>query len=138
MHRFSIKAIALGVLAMFTLDLLTGVVSFMVFSGDALLPGASPEQVRALAESVRQNDAYLLSTLVLGTLTTVLGGFIAARVAARLPLFNAAAVGVLALCLQFVLSAPGETPWWLDAAGALSTIPAAIFGGVLGRRARRG
>ncbi|MEO8857112.1 MAG: hypothetical protein ABI343_08980 [Burkholderiaceae bacterium] len=138
MYRFSVKAIVLGMLAMFALDLLSGVVSFMVFGGDALQPGATQEQIQAVAESARQNNGYLLSTLVLGTLTTILGGYITARLAQQLPLFNAGALGVVALGTLFVLGSPGETPWWLDLFGAVSTIPAAIFGGVLGRRARHG
>lgn len=137
MKRFHAKAIAMGALVMVALDLLTSVVSYIVFGGAALPPGATPQEIRAVAEMVQQNDAYLLCALVFGTLTTVLGGYVTARLAQQLPLLNALALGVLGICIGVLLGNPGQSPLWFDALGFLFVIPAAIFGGVLGRRARK-
>lgn len=136
-ERFSAKAIIFGALVMVALDLLTGVVSYMVFGGDALQPGATQEEIRAVAELVQQNDGYLLSALVFGTLTTVLGGYVTARLARQLPLLNACALGVLGIGVGIVMSGPGASPVWFDAIGYFSVVPAAIAGGYLGRRARK-
>ena len=92
---------------------------------------------RTVAEMVQQNDAYLLCALVFGTLTTVLGGYVTARLAQQLPLLNALALGLLGICIGVLLGNPGQSPLWFDALGFLFVIPAAIFGGVLGRRARK-
>lgn len=137
MKRFHVKAIVLGALVMIALDMLTGVVSYVVFGGDALQPGATQEEIRAVAELVQQSDAYLLTALIFGTLTTVLGGYVTARLARQLPLLNACALGVIGICVGLLLSGPGQSPLWFDAIGYISVIPAAIVGGVLGRRARK-
>ena len=137
MKRFSVKAIMCGALVMVVLDLLTGVVSYMVFGGDALQPGATQDEIRAVAEQVQQNDTYLLTALLLGTLTTMLGGYVTARLARQVPLLNACAFGVVGILVGVLLSGPGDSPVWFNAIGYLSIIPAAIAGGYLGRRARQ-
>lgn len=138
MKRFNVRAIALGALVMIALDLLTGAVSYVVFGGGDLPVGATPQEVRAVAETLQQNDGYLLTALVFGTATTVLGGYVTARMARQLPLLNALALGVLAVGIGVVLSGPGGSPLWFDALGYLIVIPAAILGGYLGRRAGSG
>ena len=136
--RFSAKAIATGTFVAFALDLLTGIVSLMIFSGDALQAGATQDEIRAASELVQQNDAYLFAALVLGTLTTVVGGYVTARLARQLPLLNACAMGVLGVGLGILLSSQSESPLWLDIFGTLVTLPAAIAGGYWGRLARSG
>ncbi len=138
MKRLSVKAIVLGALVMIALDLLTGVVSYIVFGGDALQPGATPEDIRTVAERLQQNDGYLLTALVFGTATTVLGGYVTARMARQLPLLNACALGIVGVAIGLVLSGPGDSPLWFDAIGYLVIVPAAIVGGYLGKRARTG
>lgn len=134
---FNIKAIVIGALGMLMLDVMTGIVSFVVFSGDALPAGATQDEIRAVAEVVAQSDGYLLVGLVLGTFSTVLGGYVAARVAKNLPLLNACAVGVVGIAVGALIGGQGESPWWFDAIGYLSTVPAAIVGGFLGKRAMK-
>jgi hypothetical protein len=133
--RFNIKAVALGTLAMLALDLLTGIVLFMLFSGDSLSAGATQDEIVAVAKVIEQDSGFLLLGLLLGTLSMVLGAYLAARLAKHLPLFNACAVGVLGIAAGFVLGGSGESPWWFNAIGYLSTIPAALVGGWLARGA---
>ena len=138
MTRFSVKAIAVGALVMIALDLLTGVVSYMVFGDDALQAGATPQDIRAMAELLQQNDAYLVTALVFGIATTVLGGYVTARLARQVPLLNACALGIVGVLLGLSLSGPADSPVWFNAIGYIAIVPAAIFGGYLGRRARVG
>jgi hypothetical protein len=82
----------------------------------------------------RATQPYLLANLLLGTFSTVLGGYIAARIAKSLPLFNACAVGVVGIAAAILLGGQSDSPWWFNAVGYLTTIPAAIVGGWLARR----
>ena len=119
---------------MLALDLLSGVVSFIVFSGDALKTGASQEEISAVARIIEQDNGYLLFGLLLGTLSTIFGGYVAGRRAKQLPLFNACAVGVLGLVAVVLLGGQSESPGWFNVIGFISTLPAAIMGGSLAKR----
>jgi len=119
---------------MLALDILTGVAIFTFFAGDSLASGATQDEISAVAKVIEQNSDYLLASLLLGTFSTVLGGFIAARIAKNLPLFNAFAVGLVGIAAAILLEGESESPWLFSAAGYISTIPAAIVGGWLARR----
>ena len=134
MQRFNIRAVVVGSLSMLALDLLTGIVSFTFFTGDALSSEATQSEISAAATAIEQNSEYLLASLLLGTFSTVLGGYIAARLARKLPLFNACAVGVVGIAAAVLLGGSSDSPGWFSAFGYLSTIPAAIIGGWLERR----
>ncbi len=119
---------------MLALDLLSGVGSFIVFSGDALTTGATQEEIAVVAKILEQDSGYLLFSLLVGTLSTVLGGYIAGRRAKQLPLFNACAVGVLGLAAGVFLGGQSEGSAWFSVIGFISTLPAAIMGGSLAKR----
>jgi hypothetical protein len=96
----------------------------------------SEEEARQLIETTFQQAPYLLLSGVLGLLATALGGFVAAKVAAVAPLLNAACVGLFDLILGIFLV--GDAPLWFSVVALLLTLPAAISGGVLWRRAAAG
>ena len=96
----------------------------------------SQEEARQLIDNALQQPSYLLLSGVLGLLATALGGFVAAKVAAVAPLLNAACVGLFDLVLGIVLI--GDAPLWFSVIGLLLTLPAAIIGGILWRRAAAG
>jgi len=131
--RFNTKAIVIGSMLMFILDILTGSLLFSIFGGDSLTSGATQAEIEAVGAIIDQNDSYLLASLLLGTFSTVLGGYVAARIAKRLPLFNACAVGWFGIFLGILLGGSGDSPWWFNAIGYISTIPMAIVGGLLAR-----
>ncbi len=134
MQRFNIRSVVVGSLSMLALDILSGIAAFTFFAGDSLTSGATLDEISAVAKVIEQNSGYLLASLLLGTFSTVLGGYIAARFAKHLPLFNACAVGVVGIAAAILLGDSSESPWWFSAFGYLSTIPAAILGGWLARR----
>lgn len=134
MQRFNIRAVVVGSLVMLALDILTSILLFTVFGADALSSGATQDEITAVGKIIEQNDGYLLASLLLGTFSTVLGGYIAARIAKNLPLFNAFAVGVVGIAAAILLGGQSDSPWWFSAFGYFSTIPAAIVGGWLARR----
>jgi len=132
--RFNIRAVLVGSLSMLALDIVTGIASFTFFAANSLTSGATQDEILAVAQVIGQNSDYLLASLLLGTFSTVIGGYIAARIAKNLPLFNAFAVGVVGIAAAILLGGQSESPWWFSAFGYISTIPVAIVGGWLARR----
>lgn len=126
------KAVFLGIAA----DLGATVLA-MIMLGAFLGIGAgaenlSDEEKRRLLEQAVQDPNYLLLGGLLGLLATVLGGYVAARVAGVAPLLNAACVGAFGVLLG--IFSLGEAPFWFGVIGLLLTPAAAIAGGVLWRR----
>jgi hypothetical protein len=104
--NFDIRAIVLATLAVFGIDFVTGIVLFSVFSDS--VANASEEQVRAAAAALATDPGYLRAALVLGTASTVVGGFLVARIARSIPYFNALAYGVLGMLLGIGLTVPAS------------------------------
>ena len=130
MKHIDIRAIVLATLAVFGIDFVTGIVLFSVFTD--LVANASEEQVRAAAVALAADPGYLRAVLILGTASTVVGGFLVARIARRIPYFNALAYGVLGMVLSTLTT--GELPLWFRVVGIGLTVPASLLGAYLGRR----
>ena len=79
MKYIDIRAIVLATLAVFGIDFVTGIILFSVFTDQ--VANASEEQVRAAAAALATDPGYLRAALVLGTASTVVGGFLVARIA---------------------------------------------------------
>ncbi|HKQ15760.1 MAG TPA: hypothetical protein VJT80_20145 [Steroidobacteraceae bacterium] len=125
-----IRAIVLATLAVFGIDFITGIVLFSMFTD--LVTNASEEQVRAAAVALATDPGYLRAVLVLGTASTVVGGFLVARIARRIPYFNALAYGVLGMVLSTLTT--GELPLWFRVVGIGLTVPASLLGAYFGKR----
>ncbi len=132
MTRINVKAVLIASVSMFILDLISGVVLLPLFADVHVLDGSSTEQVEQAMQAVTLNDAYLICTLITGTITTILGGYLAARIAKKYPYFNAAAFGLIGITIGFIMSS--DVPLWFDVIGYLSTIPAALYGGYLAKQ----
>lgn len=128
------KAILIGIVTDIGATYL--VISVLMISLGAGARDLSEEEARQLIESTFQQVPYLLLSGVLGLLATALGGFVAAKVAVVAPLLNAACVGLFDLVLGILLI--GDSPLWFSVIALLLTLPAAVTGGVLWRRAYRG
>jgi len=129
MKYIDIRAIVLATLAVFGIDFVTGIVLFSLFTD--LVTNASQEQVRAAAAALAKNPGYLRAALILGTASTVVGGYLVARIARRIPYFNALAYGVLGMLLSTMMT--GELPSWFRVLGIGLTVPASLLGAYLGR-----
>ena len=124
------RAIVLATLAVFGSDFVTGIVLFSVFTEN--VANASQEQVRAAAVALASDPGYLRAALVLGTASTVVGGFLVARIARSIPYFNALAYGVLGMVLSMLMT--GELPIWFRVFGIALTVPASLLGAYLAKR----
>lgn len=74
MQGISIKAVLLATLAVFGIDFVSSLVLFAMFDGPPL--DAPPEQIRAALDALNADAGYLLTALVLGTASTVVGGYL--------------------------------------------------------------
>jgi hypothetical protein len=125
------KAILIGIVTDIGVTYL--IMAVLMISLGAGARDLSGEEARQLIENALQQPSYLLLSGALGLMATALGGFVAARVAIVAPLLNAACVGLFDLVLGILLI--GDTPLWFSVIALLLTLPAAIMGGVLWRRA---
>ena len=130
LKHIDIRAIVLATLAVFGIDFVTGVVLFSVFTD--LAANASDEQVRAAAVALANDRAYLRAALILGTASTVVGGYLVARIARRIPYFNALGYGVLGMVLSTLMT--GELPIWFRIVGIGVTVPASLLGAYFCKR----
>lgn len=126
-----IRAILLATLAVFGIDFITGLVLINAFGG-AQLANANEEQMRAVAAALARNPGYLRAALILGTASTVVGGYLVARIARSIPYFNALGFGVLGVVLGTLTT--GEFPTWFRVVGIGLTVPASLLGAYFGRR----
>jgi hypothetical protein len=125
------KAILIGIVADIGATYLAMAILMVSIGGGTR--DLSEEDARQLIETTFQQAPYLLLSGALGLLATALGGFVAAKVATVAPLLNAACVGLFDLVFGILLS--GDAPLWFSVIALLLTLPAAITGGVLWRRA---
>lgn len=132
MNRVSPKALLTSLAVMLALDTLGGMILTIFFASQSIRENTTPEQTRAAVEAMNQSTGFLLSALAYGTVTTIFGGYLAARIAKRLPYFNAAALGLASAAIGILLS--GNSPLWFNIVGFFVTLPAALFGGHLSKR----
>jgi hypothetical protein len=130
MRGIDIRAILLATLAVFGIDFVSGTVLFTVFGGDAA--NGSEEQVRSVAAALVTNPGYLRAALILGTASTIVGGYLVARIARQIPYFNALAYGVLGAVLSTLTTS--DLPPWFRVVGIGLTVPAALLGAYFARR----
>lgn len=133
MRDVNIKTILLVTLAVFGIDFVTSILVLGAFSD--LAANATPEQVRVALPELYSNTGYVTWTLILGTASTVVGGYLTARLVRSVPYFNALAFGVLGVLLGILMST--DVPTWLRVLGNLPTIPAALAGAYLRIRGQR-
>jgi hypothetical protein len=130
MSSIDIRAILLATLAVFGIDYFSGMALFAVFSDQ--MANGSEEQVKSAAAALMRDPGYLRAALILGTASTVVGGFLVARIARQIPYFNALAYGVLGIVLSMLWS--GDAPTWFTVIGIGLTVPAALLGAYFGKR----
>ncbi len=120
MNNLSIKGILLGLLVTIVIDIIGGIAAIPLFASSM-----SEEALKALNE----DTGALIWSLLIGTVSTIIGGFIAARFGKLAPYKNSAVVGVIGLIAGVLLG--GDAPLWFNIIGFASVIPAALLGGYL-------
>ena len=118
MSKVSIKGIILGVLATLVIDTISGI---------AMIPIFASSMSEEVLESVFLETGPLIYSLFAGTLSTVIGGFIAANIGRQAAYKNAMIFGVIGLILSVLMSE--GLPLWFNVIGFLTVIPASLLGG---------
>jgi len=127
MQNISIRAVILATLAVLGIDIVSGMVLTQMFGGPAWDAGLSREEIQRAYQVLMQDVRYLALGLLLGTATTVLGGYLAARLARHMPYYNALAFGVLGVLISTI--GAGSLPTWVKVVGLGLSLPAAVLGG---------
>ena len=128
MKAIDFKAIAIAIIATLSLDLMLTLVLTSAFVGPAAAFSLSESEVDALMS----NRNFLIWSLILGTASTIIGGFLAARFARTVPYFHALIYGVFGLLFS-VLTSDG-LPTWYNVIGFAVLLPAALFGGHIAKQ----
>lgn len=137
MRGVSIKAVAIALVATLGLDIVAGMVLSTVLGGDQIAAAANDVQRREVMMALARSPAFLRWAAIEGTLTTVLGGYLAARLAEHVPYMNALAFGVVGTVMALLPSQAAPPRWYLIFA-LVTTVPAALVGGHIAKRQRRG
>jgi len=117
----SIKAVFMGIVTTLTIDLMTSIVMLLLWPRDGA-EGAAADAVPVFLQ-----PTHLAVALVLGTVSTAIGGAVCARQAPALPYWNTAAYGAAGVVIGMLLADPAQ-PAWFSALAWLATIPAALVG----------
>ncbi len=107
----------------------------LFFMGDALKEGgASQEAVEKAFHQMISSPEGLITLFLIGVLGTVLGGYVAGRLAKTEEVKHGALVGAVSLALGILQSGSGAgspVPHWYELLGYALTIPAGALGGSL-------
>lgn len=79
-----------------------------------------------------ERNHVVLVLLAIGAITTMIGGYIAARIARKNIYLNAGAVGAIGVIMGIL--GRGNNPAWFDMIGLVTIIPAALLGGLLAEK----
>ena len=122
-RRVNIKALVLGVLTDFGGSLLVGAVSGAIVGIILSFKGTPQNEMDAYLNG----PIVLIAVVVIGWGFTILGGFIAGRVAKRREILHGGIVGFIGilLCLLFWAS----TPLSLNVISLICIVPCGMFGG---------
>jgi predicted Na+-dependent transporter len=126
------KAVLFGVTTDLFGTTIAGMVLLVAFSGMLVSQGQAPEDIGPM---LLQSNQYLLVSLVVGLSFTVLGGYVAARVANHREYRHAFIVGVIVLIIGEVMVSgdPTGMPLSIRIIGDLLVLPAALLGAHLRR-----
>ena len=135
MQRIDLRAIVIAFFAELAIDMLVVQVLLMIFGHDIFTSGMSAEEVQKAIDTIVAKGSYVFASFVTGMSTTVLGGYLAARLAKGFPYYNGLGIGVVGVV--FVLSFATDGPLWFTILGVLLTIPASIYGAHLATKRAR-
>jgi hypothetical protein len=127
MQNISIRAVILATLAVLGIDIMSGMLLTQMFGGPGWDTELPKEEIQRAYQVLMQDVRYLALGLILGTASTVLGGYLAARLARSMPYYNALAFGVLGILISMI--GAGDLPTWVKIVGLGLSMPAAVLGG---------
>jgi hypothetical protein len=132
MPPISIKAVLIAFGAEFIADQIIRSIAFALFAQGMFTSGMSDADLEKMRQAVFDTTSYIPWMFVFGAATTVAGGYLAARIAKKIPYYHGLAIGVVGVL--FILTFWQDEAGWLDWLGLLITIPLSVYGAHLAKR----
>lgn len=132
----AVAAVAAGLAVDVIGTLIGGVAVTLVLGVVLAMQGVAPEE---MAETLADSSRFQVFTLLFGLAFTVLGGYVAARVANHRELWHGMLLGIASLVLGegYIALASVEIEVWQRIASFLLVVPAGIYGAWLRRSRKR-
>ena len=134
MRGISPLGVVAGTIVTLALDVVVGMALMAVLGAPHPSPTVTHEQYTEAVTAFVHSAPYLGWSLVLGTLTTVIGGYVSARVGKSAPYVNSALVGAVGIVMGFVTAS--GVPLWFNALAFAFAIPSGLLGGYMATRGR--
>jgi hypothetical protein len=131
MKKIRIGAVVIAFVAELGLDQIISTILLVAFGHTNFAPEMSDSERQAFITAVWSDEGFVLFAFILGTATTILGGYLCARIAKIFPYYNGLAIGIVGLV--FTLVVMGEAPVWYTVLGLLIALPASIYGAHLAK-----
>jgi len=136
MKEISGKAVLIAIVLVMAADLAIGLGLLVVLGSGTFRSGMSDQELLEWLDAVTLGTPNLLATALLGTLSTVMGGYVAARLAKRAPYLNASMVAALGVLIG--VATAKDYPLWFNLVGFGLVLPAALPGGHIAARPKVG
>lgn len=131
MRQVKPVAVVLAFLAEIVVDYIVQGSMLAAFGQGRLSRDMTDAELRSAVDAITSEPGFLLTLVVLGTATTVGGGYLAARLGKVVPYYHGLAIGLLGILLV-VLTWGG--PLWLNLFALLMNIPASIYGAHIAKK----
>lgn len=131
MKNIRLWAICVAFIAELVADLIISSVTVAVFADGSLSSDLDRDTLSRATEAILDSNEFLMSRVILGTATTIGGGYLAARLAKTFPYYNGLGIGLIGLI--FGILQWGD-PLWLSVFAIVMTIPASIYGAHLAKK----
>ncbi|MFA5340032.1 MAG: hypothetical protein WC317_07810 [Candidatus Omnitrophota bacterium] len=130
-RKINIKALVVGVLTDLGSSIVLGIILGVVAAIILIAQGVPPKEV-----AVRlQGQMLLIPSMIIGLGGTLLGGFVAGRIAKDYEVFHGGIVGCISILLGFFFWS--SCPLWYNLAGLIVTIPCGMLGGNIAKITRK-
>ncbi|MEO8062631.1 MAG: hypothetical protein ABI821_07765 [Pseudomonadota bacterium] len=131
MKHIRLWAICAAFAAELVADLIISSVTLVVLAHGSLSPDLDQEALSKATAAILDSSEFLMSRVILGTVTTIGGGYLAARLAKTYPYYNGLGIGLIGVLFGVL---QWSDPVWLCILGILSAIPASIYGAHLAKK----
>ena len=126
-----VKAVLLGVLVDIGGSVATGIILAIIYGASLASSGATAEQIEAAFASIPADSWISIAGIVVGTLLSLLAGYVCARVAKHSEFGLSAILAMISISFGLLVGAK-QYSFILSAAFALTTFLAVMFGTRLG------
>lgn len=133
-NKLNPKAIILGFLADNVATIVFTFIMFFVLTFLYAMNGGNIDDPNKLLKMYYSSIPLLLTTFVVGISFTVMGGYIAARIAKGYEVLNSVVVGVIDIIIGAFSFFEHTYPVWYQVLALLLAVPAAYLGGILAQK----